>query len=116
MIYLYTRFVLFFLSKLYQVVIELCEMRELGAARTLLRQTEPMHIMKQRHPERYLRLEHLLSRTVFDAKDVYAEGMTKEKRRKVIAQGTMKEIFSMDPFLMMHVSIHSTCCGDHSGS
>lgn len=46
-----------------------------------------MHIMKQRHPERYLRLEHLLSRTVFDAKDVYTEGMTKEKRRKVIAQG-----------------------------
>lgn len=69
------------------MVIELCEMRELSAARTLLRQTEPMHIMKQRHPERYLRLEHLLSRTVFDAKDVYTEGMTKEKRRKVIAQG-----------------------------
>ncbi|PVU96753.1 hypothetical protein BB559_002269 [Furculomyces boomerangus] len=73
-----------------QIILELVELRELGAARSLLRQTEVMDILRETQQNRYLQLENIVSRTTFTLDQA-------RKKREEIALELVNEISSVAP-------------------
>eukprot|EP01135_Chromosphaera_perkinsii_P004293 Nk52_evm5s276 gene=Nk52_evmTU5s276 len=87
------------LCELYEhIILELCENREIGAAKTVLRHTEVMRGMAEADPDRYLRLEELVGKPYFDAGEAYGNGSGggRAQQREKIGQLLAKEVTVVD--------------------
>ncbi|KAL4144761.1 hypothetical protein PRNP1_013887 [Phytophthora ramorum] len=82
---------------LYELVaLDMMESQERDVALQLLRNTPAMTAMEQTQPKRYLRLEKLAQRAIFDPAEAYT-GSTKQKRRDDVAQMFRDEVSTVAP-------------------
>lgn len=82
------------------VVLELIELREVETARSLLRQSEPLSLLRSEDEDKYIELEKACSRTVVDVKQLYG-GMSRQKRRNMVAKMMKGEVRSVPPSRLM---------------
>eukprot|EP01104_Vermistella_antarctica_P009849 TRINITY_DN257_c1_g2_i1.p1 TRINITY_DN257_c1_g2~~TRINITY_DN257_c1_g2_i1.p1 ORF type:complete len:553 (+),score=158.85 TRINITY_DN257_c1_g2_i1:82-1740(+) len=97
-----------------QVVFELCELRETDVARAMLRKTDVFESLKIEHPDRYLKLDHLLSKG-FDQRGVYGITMTKERKRQQLADALVKEVSVVPPSRLLALLQQALKWQQHTG-
>eukprot|EP00727_Mastigamoeba_balamuthi_P002792 m51a1_g1251 putative wd40 repeat-containing protein smu1 (535) ;mRNA; r:33501-35375 len=79
-----------------QIALELAEMRERETARSLIRQTAPMQLLREGDPERHAHLERVVQAATFDAREAYG-GTAKERRRAAVARALSGEVAVVQP-------------------
>lgn len=97
-----------------QIICEMTELRDVDVAQHLLRETAPMIAMKQECPERYIRLEALIKKQYFDAREAY-EGLPKEKKRSNLAQDVSKHITVAPPSRLLALVGQAMKWQQHTG-
>jgi len=82
------------------IVLELIELREVETARSLLRQSEALNLLRSENENKYLELEKACNRTIVDARTLYG-GVSRQKRRSMVAKMLKTEVRSVPPSRLM---------------
>lgn len=98
-----------------QIVRELIELREIDAARVMLRSTLALLMLRQDEPQRYLRLEHLLARPTWEASDAYLPGASKETVRRELASALSKQLVAVPPGRLLVLLSQALKWQQHAG-
>lgn len=82
------------------IVLELIELREVETARSLLRKSEPLNLLRSENEDKFLELEKACGRTIVDSKTLYG-GVSRQKRRNMVAKMLKTEVRSVPPSRLM---------------
>ena len=85
------------------VILELIELRETDAAKSLLRQAPTLQSMKLESAERFVRLEKLCNKTYFDAQEELYGETRRDKRRARLAQQLSKHLTTAPPSRLLAI-------------
>mmetsp|Transcript_23707 Transcript_23707/g.63746 ORF Transcript_23707/g.63746 Transcript_23707/m.63746 type:complete len:540 (+) Transcript_23707:406-2025(+) len=97
-----------------QVVLELIEVREVDLAREMLRSAAPLQLLRTEEPERYLTLDSLAQRPVFDTNGAYGTD-GKERRRAKLAERLVPHAIVVPPSRLLATIGQSLKWMQHNG-
>ncbi|EGR30920.1 WD40 repeat family protein [Ichthyophthirius multifiliis] len=91
------------LLELYEIIIaELLELGESECAQILVQKAIKQTKLYLEYKERVLRLDYLSRKTPIDIKEIYQDGLTKEKRRQKVADSLQLEIAQAPPSRLLY--------------
>lgn len=104
------------LAQLYeQIVLELIEMREVEAARAIMRDSDIMKYLKTENLPRFIRLQHVLNKPYWDQAAAYHDGTSKDQRRADIAANLAPEVSVVPPSRMLSLLGQAMRWQKHTG-
>ena len=97
------------------MVLELLELHETDTARAILRSAPALQTLKHEDPERYLRMEHMMNRPIFDQREAYPDGGSKESRRAQIANELASAVTVVPPSRLLFLIGQALKWQQHQG-